>query len=274
MRLREGVSVTRAAEVARQVLQGLGTLTGADANVTKYASWVNSCESRLREVLVEPDLSHGLHSPRFGLIFGNDLLFDFTVASQESARWHAALYAEIEHQRHRLQQVGDQLDQLVLLARRPGTPLVYDTNSLMHYEPPTKILWDEVVEGPVRLVVPLVVIDELDRKKYSGTKKMAYRAGVGGRAVQEIVGSAGPGAAVEVRRGVTLEVLLDERGHRRAAAADDEVIERARLMQQIVEAPVAVLTHDLGLQLRAELAGLSWTTLPDRYKKPEPFGEE
>lgn len=103
---------------------------------------------------------------------------------------------------------------------------------------------------------------------------MAHRAGAGGRAIQEIVGSAAPGAAVEVRRGTTLEVLIDERGHTRAAAADDEVIERARLLQQIVNGPVSVLTHDLGLQLRAELAGLTWTTLPERYKKPEPAGEE
>jgi predicted ribonuclease YlaK len=144
----------------------------------------------------------------------------------------------------------------------------------MHYHPPASILWDEVVQGPVRLVVPLVVIDELDRKKYSGTMKMASRAGAGGRAIQEIVGSATPGAAVEVRSGVTLEVLVDEQGHTRATAADDEIIERARLLQQIVDAPVSVLTHDLGLQLRAELAGLTSTTLPERYKKPAPVAEE
>lgn len=136
MRLSEGVLVTRADEVVRQVLQELENLTGADANVTKYGSWVNSCESRLREVLVEPDFGNGLHTPRFWQIFGNDMLFDFTVASNESARWHAALYAEIEYQRYRLQQIKRQLDGLLVLAHRAGTPLVYDTNSLMHYQPP------------------------------------------------------------------------------------------------------------------------------------------
>jgi len=81
-------------------------------------------------------------------------------------------------------------------AHRPGRVLVYDTNSLMHYQPPGLIDWAALAPAPqLRLVVPLVVIDELDRKIYAGSEKMARRATAALRALDQLLDGAGPGAA-------------------------------------------------------------------------------
>ncbi|MCX4910577.1 hypothetical protein [Streptomyces sp. NBC_00878] len=77
-----------------------------------------------------------------------------------------------------LKSVADQVRQLEALSGRPGRVHVYDTNSLMHYQPPEAIGWPAVVKGRVvRLVVPLVVVDVRDRKQHEGSKEMAQPPG-------------------------------------------------------------------------------------------------
>jgi predicted ribonuclease YlaK len=55
--------------------------------------------------------------------------------------------------------------------------VVLDTNSLLHYEPPESISWAKIAwHSPVRLVIPLRVLEEVDAKKYSTNRRLRDRA--------------------------------------------------------------------------------------------------
>jgi hypothetical protein len=48
-----------------------------------------------------------------------------------------------------------------------------------------------------------------------------------------------------------------------------EIIERSVLLAQITGGPVAVVTADTGMRLRARAAGLHAVRLPDGYRKDQ-----
>jgi hypothetical protein len=248
-----------------RALQGLGRRPLRQ----DYLCWVEDSETALRGVFLEPDVVAHLHAARFWRLYDGD--FDIDQADitrpipdpceQEAAAQLAYLTA-----------LADQVIQLRAVAASPGLILVYDTNSLMHFQPPDAISWNAVAKvTAARLIVPLVVIDELDAKKYAGSEKMAKRAAGALRALDQILDGAQPGAPVALpdRAGVSVEVLLDEDGHTRAASADDEIIDRAVLLGQLAGKPVTLVTADTGMRLRAQAAGLATLRLPDRYSKDQ-----
>lgn len=235
----------------------------------QYLAWVDTCESRLRGVFIEPDVAARLHTDRYWHIYADH--YDYSV-QDPNLPMPDVCGQEAMMQLAALQELAAQCDQMCALVQRPGRVVVYDTNSLMHFQPPDKIDWVRLIrDDKVRLVVPLVVIDELDRKKYAGSPKMAERAAAALRALDAALDGAPPGAAVGLpgRAGVSIEVLLDEPGHTRMAAADDEIIERSVLLTQLSGGPVTVVTADIGMRLRVQAAGLSALKLADRYGKDQ-----
>ncbi len=83
----------------------------------------------------------------------------------EGERQRAWLQELLDRVRERRQHFGD------------GIPTgVLDSNSLLHHAPPNQMRWDGVIGSPVRLVVPLRVVQELDDKKASNSKPLRQRA--------------------------------------------------------------------------------------------------
>lgn len=100
---------------------------------------------------------------------------------------------------------------------------------------------------------------------------MAKRAAGALRELDQILDGAQPGAPVALpnRAGVTVEVLLDEDGHTRAASGDEEIIDRAVLLGQLASKPVTLVTADTGMRFRAQAAALTTLRLPDWYRKDQ-----
>ncbi|GAA2651484.1 MULTISPECIES: PIN domain-containing protein [Streptomyces] len=102
-------------------------------------------------------------------------------SSGGSPGFYGALVRELQQQIEAFERAEEELGWLRSYAARPGTPIVYDTNMLVHWRPPDEVKWTEVLRAEgvrtkeVRLVVPLVVIDELDRHK-SGAGERAAKA--------------------------------------------------------------------------------------------------
>ncbi|WP_189845403.1 PIN domain-containing protein [Streptomyces umbrinus] len=268
------MSIGEASRRLAEVIADLQIL-GRSPMCVEYLAWADTCENRLRAVFAEPDIVALLHTRRYWHLYrhheaeADDVWINTNLpvpdpAGQEATAQLAALTA-----------LARQAEQLGALAEWPGRVLVYDTNSLMHYQPPDAIDWAARVKAQaVRLVVPLVVIDELDRKQHEGSDKMAQRARSALRALDKFLDGARPGrvAPLPGRAGVTIEILMDEPGHRREASADDEVIERGVLLAQITCAPVTVVTADTGMRLRATAAGLETLRLPAESGKDQPAG--
>jgi hypothetical protein len=151
---------------------------------------------------------------------------------------------------------------------RPGHPAVLDTNVLMHYHRFDRVSWAEVlgISGPVRLILPICVIDELDNKKYTGSDRMSRRASLAIAALREHSTGLRPGCVATLPDGTTAEVFLDEPGHVRKGNPDEELLSRSLLLKRVV-GTVTIVTGDLGMQLRADASGLAHAVMPDRYAK-------
>ncbi|WP_344612457.1 PIN domain-containing protein [Dactylosporangium salmoneum] len=157
---------------------------------------------------------------------------------------------------------------------RPGLLVVVDTSVFMSH--PNKIRdIDYAAElgrdfDDIRLVLPLVVVDELDRLKESGANDRRWRAGHtlgvldellrNRRAVARLRSADNFRAVAEAggmpRGEVTVEVFFDQPGHVRMAEADDEIVDRACAIQALAGRRVRLLTMDTSMSMRARMADL------------------
>lgn len=127
----------------------------------------------------------------------------------------------------------------------------------------------------VTLIVPVIILDELDGLKQRGPTQHAkwrasYTLGVFDRIFAK-PGSQGilrlP-AADRTRGGVLADLLFDPPRHERLPVADDEVIDRALAAQGLAGTEVTLLTFDTSQAARARQAGLAVNKLA------RPLGEE
>ncbi|WP_369043448.1 PIN domain-containing protein [Streptomyces sp. Midd1] len=112
---------------------------------------------------------------------------------------------------------------------------------------------------PVHVLVPMQVIDELDRLKESKDKHVRWRAGRSLAVLDNRIRASGElrpaNTASETddppRGAVTVEVLFDPTGHVRLPDEDDEIIDRAIVAQSLAGKPVTLVTYDTGQSMRA-----------------------
>jgi predicted ribonuclease YlaK len=126
----------------------------------------------------------------------------------------------------------------------------------------------QVPATPIHLVIPIAVVDELDRLKESKNQAVRWRAGHTLGVLDEVLRqSPGPGQlrdkdnsapqAQNVPGGaVTVEIVLDPPGHVRLPIDDDEIIDRALAIKPLTPSPITLLTYDTGQATRAWAAGL------------------
>jgi rRNA-processing protein FCF1 len=102
-----------------------------------------------------------------------------------------------------------------------------DTNALLHYTRFGQLPWRERLRQElVRLIVPLVVVDELDGKKYARREEFQQRARELLTLIDGYATASPPVGYLAVRDGVTFEVPPDEPGHSRMPSNDREILER------------------------------------------------
>ncbi|MGH3826905.1 MAG: PIN domain-containing protein [Pseudonocardiaceae bacterium] len=175
---------------------------------------------------------------------------------------------EAARQVRALERLSAKVQALEALRNREGHVAVLDTNVLMHYHRLGEIPWAEVLGvAPVRIILPICVIDELDNKKYAGSDRMSRRADLAVRALRQYSAGLRPGSAATLPDGTTLEVFLDDPGHARMANPDEELRSRCMLLQRATGRPVTLVTGDLGMQLRAGAHGLGHAEMPEKYAK-------
>jgi hypothetical protein len=127
----------------------------------------------------------------------------------------------------------------------------------------------------VTLIVPVIILDELDGLKQRGPTQHAkwrasYTLGVFDRifAKPTSQGILQQPAADRTRGGVIADLLFDPPRHRRLPIPDDEIIDRALAAQGLAGTKVPLLTFDTSQAARARHAGLAVNKLT------KPLGEE
>jgi hypothetical protein len=179
----------------------------------RYLDWAEGCEQQLPFLTGDLETLTMLDTSRWRMIR------EMTMV--ERRPW-PLIDAELKLQVSILERMlGDLEARLERAGSGEWDVIVVDTNVLLHYQPVTELPWASIVgHQPLRLVLPLRVIEELDEKKYSTRDDLAARARRILPALRANVGEAG--AAAPVGAGVTLEVWIDSGSRFRPADADEE----------------------------------------------------
>lgn len=258
----------QAISAIRQLAQSCGNLNGqvvgpADAGWHAYMNWVDECERQSRNIFADPAIVHGASTDRYWHI----------AAHSAPARMAALIMAEVRVQQERLTDLADRLAGYRSLRERAGELLVLDTNVLLHFQRIDKIDWREVVRADrIRLVLPLIVLDELDRKRNLGGN-IARKARSAVRpldALQCEIDEFGYGHLPESRNKTTVEYLLNDRGHRPQNDADEEIVDRAAFLHRVTSRPVSVVSNDMGMRTRTTARredGIRAVQMPEKFRR-------
>lgn len=131
----------------------------------------------------------------------------------------------------------------------------------------------------IRLLFPIVVVDELDNLKDAGKQQARWRAShtlglldgtLSGSTFGILRHADTSGEPATWRGEVNLEIVLDQPGHVRLPITDDEIIDRAVAIQALAAREVRLLTCDTGQHTRGRAAGLPVTKVPAKDPGPEP----
>jgi predicted ribonuclease YlaK len=164
--------------------------------------------------------------------------------------------------------------------------VVADTNFyLLHSAPIGDPGFAEVVTGEddyhgARLIVPMVVVEELDRAKL-GRDELRGRAQVTlaqldalftGQRVEatlqpKYLREMGGGVGVPFG-GVVAELLFDAPGHVRSSSADNEIIDQALTVRALASRQVTLITYDTHMAMKARKLGLDVLKLTAPPRQP------
>jgi rRNA-processing protein FCF1 len=160
--------------------------------------------------------------------------------------------------------------------RRTREPVVafLDTNIFLHYQPFHQISWTkELAASEVRIVLPRVVVGELDRHKDGNTnQRLRDRARDALARIRKIIMEEG-GRLNETTSLQFANVLPQIDYHSLQLDktwSDDQLLASVIHHQQTYPGePVVLVTHDTGLELKAHGLGIPSVCLPDSLRVPD-----
>ncbi|SHG13442.1 PIN domain-containing protein [Jatrophihabitans endophyticus] len=238
------------------------------AQVEQYLSWAAEAERQLRPVMAVENLDRVLLTRRYWATHANPSYSPANVrAVQEEVRTRERLFEEMA--------------KAVLDERRRWASaepevafVVADTNVHLHHPSAWEAIhwravvgWQNRSRALIRLVLPMLVVDELDNAKWKNNDKIRSRART---TLKKIYGEFGsdPTTTWEMRAAdldfgaVRANLLVDEPTHQRLERADDELVDRALMLSDFMEQSVMgnrlvyFVSYDTGAALRARSAGL------------------
>lgn len=264
-----GASLLDALRLTENSLQNVrGTGGSAIERFNAYQRWANEEARRLGQILRPAGLDHLVTTPRYWMLQSLDPTAHGSLASfidlelDERLRVVSGARGELERDLARWQSAR-------------GLVVVADSNVFLHHDEYfDAIEWTKVVPAraeDVHLVIPLLVIDELDNQK-RGTRNnkvsdvnpelVRTRARVTLRKLDDLFTNTEwrvtltPSVFPE-RGAFTVELLFDDPDHVRLSRADDELVDQARELQDLSGRAVHLVTFDAGAAFRGRAAGLT-----------------
>lgn len=267
--LKDGVQPTQAIETLTARIRAAQNLPGsvsrggltpdADASYLdrRQADYIDWAE------VTEGQLSNVTHDPEVLTLPYTSAYYEIRALTPSSPRAVAFIDAEAARQRQELEALREDLQRRLDRAlAAPGAIAILDTNVLLHHQLPDSVAWREVVgQESVRLVIPLRVIEELDKKKYSTSDKLRARARERLPKLYAMVGSDGAPKSLKDGHG-TIEVFIEPGPRRRPADADTEILETAHDLRRLSGQRVTIVTGDTAMRLRAEAEGIATVEMP------------
>ena len=273
MILREHTTVAAAIQALREAEDRLSTASVppvGGAMAAGYVQAISDIEPRLGNAFDRTSILDGLHTRRYWYIAEN------SESRAPAVNW--AVNREIETIQAFFARQKAELHELGAFLALDGMFVILDTNVLMHCVPIDQINWrDETKhlsppqQPAPRLIAPLAVVRELDRKKFEGSDTNRKRAQKAIKSLHDLRQGCGPDQPAIVRAAggsaATLEIPRDDVGRVPLVSTDDELIAFGRFIATAGNRTVAIATRDLNVQIKAARAGLHVIWLPDAYLK-------
>jgi hypothetical protein len=244
---------------------------GGQPALYAYFDWVDNAVRVLQNQISAADLDRLVLTRRYELLLSTAGR-SMEDADLETRIVNGLLDNELDQRVAAFGAACEALERQIKRWSRPGEFVVADTSVyITHPDKLEEIDFAAVLgarELPIHLIVPVVVIDELDGLKQSKDGRTRGRARYT-LAVLDRVSEYNPVAGLlraedfsalktgGIPRGeVTVELLFDPPGHVRLPINDDEIIDRALAIEPLAGRPVTLLTYDTGQSTRARAAGL------------------
>jgi PIN domain len=264
--LRRGISVADAIEILTGLLFDVRNIANGGGHfselVNGYLMWVENAERQLLSLFPSSSIWRNLYTDRYWRIRVIDTQGDTRPMPliQSEARWQEIQFESVLEDLRGKQQTFHLDSECAVV--------VPDTNVLAHYRRYDEIDWLRLSESKeVRLIIPLLVIDELDELSYK-SQDGGQRASKVLRSLQRLREGFGPEQPIEVRPGITYQLLMDRPRHERSSNSDDEFLSRAEYLSTMIETKLFIATGDYGMRLRAEARDLTCLPLADSLRIP------
>lgn len=253
-------------------------------SLLRYLEWATDAAQILRSQVSARDLDHLILTRRYQALLGS---CGMLAGTAQERLVNGLVDLEVTERIQAFQEAEAALE--AQIGRWDGQEwfVVADSSFYIHY--PDKLAdvdLHKVLGLPggeyVRLLFPIVVVDELDGLKEAGKQRARWRASHTLGLLDEILAGSTLGIlrradlvsqGGEVRGEVKMEVVLDPPGHVRLPIPDDEIIDRAVAIQPLAARDVRLLTCDTGQHTRGRAAGLKVTKVPAKDPGSEPDWE-
>jgi hypothetical protein len=278
IRLRPGASLADLARIARGQANDAQNVRNRFIEghpkdyLTAYLGWVNEASRMLANCLQRTQLDELLHTRHYWALRqmdGGEAWLTGQIKAEMNARSEAL--TEIAGEAERLEQWWNV----------PAAIVVPDTNVLLHStEFFDDLDWPKAldIDSSVQLVIPMVVVDQIDNLKRSKqpvrsrARQTANRleAHLGKRprvpisqSERHIGGYSIPGPTT------TVEVLVDPLDHSRLADSDSEIVDRALYLQELTGRPILIATWDNLMRFRARGVRVETVKPAPEYEKKD-----
>jgi rRNA-processing protein FCF1 len=258
--LRDGANID--SELSRTIrsliykAQGLANATGRES----YRTCVVEVVRALTPYVTRPELDRLATTPTFWHLQG-EAGFAFEL-----------LQLEVAELVERLQGLERELQARLDSWAGSGHVVVVDTNVFLHIiedvdDSVATTNWRQLAgldeDGNVTVVVPITVLDELDKAKHSKERGRARRV------LREISRRVDGPRFASLSANTTLQIAIPPLGHVPLPVADDEIIDQVRQLRIWVGSAhkIRLLTADTGMAMRARFANVDVLHLEQRAEE-------
>lgn len=239
-----------------------------------YFYWTNFANTRLENLLHRRDIDRLISTPRHWAMAA--------MGPNMSGNVSELVRIEISQRIHDFGNLIRTLEKRInYWNANQGRLVVPDTNVYLHSEHSfDQMDWSKTLEArleDIHLVIPLLVIDELDKHKRSNVKTDSEKLAVRTRArltlrkISEIFYKPSLVHTLHFPDSnsgkISLSLLMDNLSHERLIDNDSEIIDRACELRDLTGRPITIVTFDVSMSLRARNADLQCVLL--EHEKPE-----
>jgi rRNA-processing protein FCF1 len=224
-----------------------------------YVTWANETARALHLIISRADIDRLVLTSAFWNI---SALPAATLSPADTQ----TIGTEIAARRSELLEVSRKVAIQVKRWDSVGHYLVPDTSMFIQH-PDRLENWDlaDVIgelNGHQHLLIPMAVVDELDRLKETNNQHVRWRARYSLAVLDRVLKD--PTKAAVLRAAdwnrdidmISVEIVFDAPGHVRLPEVDDEIVDQVVMLDCLAGPRVRLLTYDTGLSTRARATGV------------------